>query len=58
MEAIADTTEYAIDNQIPGCLRIRPNARAAISRVRHTGPGPGQDPAIRVLTAVQFRHRQ
>jgi ribonuclease HI len=58
MEAIADIMEYAIDNQIPCDLTIHSDAQAEISRVRHTGPGPGQDRAIRVVKAVQFRHRQ
>jgi hypothetical protein len=58
MEAIADIMEYAIDNQIPGDLTIHFDAQAAISRVGHTGTGPGQDRAIRVVQAVQRRLRQ
>jgi hypothetical protein len=49
MEAIADIMEYAIDNQIPGDLTIHSDAQAAISRVGHTGTGPGQDRALRVV---------
>jgi hypothetical protein len=41
MEAISDIMEYAIDNQIPGDLTIHSDAQAAISRVGHTGTGPG-----------------
>jgi hypothetical protein len=52
MEAIADIMEYAIDNQIPGDLRIHSDAQAAISHVGHTGTGPGQDRALRVVQAV------
>jgi hypothetical protein len=58
MEAIADIMEYAIDNQIPGDLTIHSDAQAAISRVGHTGTGPGQDRALRVVQAVQRRLRQ
>jgi hypothetical protein len=52
MEAIADTIEYAIDNQIPGDLTIHSDAQAAISRVGNIETGPGQDRAIRVVQAV------
>jgi hypothetical protein len=58
MEAIANIMEYAIDNQIPGDLTIHSDAQAAISRVGHTGTGPGQDRAIRVVQAVQRRLKQ
>jgi hypothetical protein len=58
MEAIADIMKYAIDNQIPGDLTIHSDAQAAISRVGHTGTGPGQDRAMRVVQAVQRRLRQ
>jgi ribonuclease HI len=58
MEAIADIMECAIDNQIPGDLTIHSDAQAAISRVGHTGTGPGQDRALRVVQAVQRRPRQ
>jgi hypothetical protein len=39
--AIADIMKFAIDNQIPGDLKVHSDARAAISRVGHTEPGPG-----------------
>jgi hypothetical protein len=58
MEAIADIMEYAIDNQIPGDLTIHSDAYTSLSRVGHTGTGPGQDRAIRVVQAVQRRLRQ
>jgi hypothetical protein len=41
--------------QIPGDLTIHSDAQAAIARVSHTGTGPGQDRAIRVVKAVQRR---
>jgi hypothetical protein len=49
MEAIADIMGYAIDNQIADNLTIHSNAEAAISRVVHTGTGPGQDRALRAV---------
>jgi hypothetical protein len=49
--------EYVIDNQIPGDLTIHSDNQAAISRVGHTGTGPGQDRALRVVQAVQRRLR-
>jgi hypothetical protein len=48
--------DYVIDNQIPGDLSIHSDAPAAIARVSHTGTGPGQDRAIRVVKAVQRRN--
>jgi ribonuclease HI len=36
-------------------LTIHSDAQAAIARVSHTGTGPGQDRAIRVVKAVQKR---
>jgi ribonuclease HI len=57
MEAIADIMDYAIDNRIPGDLTIHSDAQAAISGVGHTGTGPGQDRALRVVQAVQRRLR-
>jgi hypothetical protein len=38
-----------------GDLTIHSDAQAAIARVSHTGTGPGQDRAIRVVKAVQKR---
>jgi hypothetical protein len=49
MEAIADIMEYVIDTQIPGDLTIYSNSQAAMSCVGHTGTGPGQDRALRVV---------
>jgi hypothetical protein len=43
------------DNQIPGDLTIHSDAQAAIARAGHTGPGPGQDRAIRVVKVVKCR---
>jgi hypothetical protein len=53
MEAIADIMEFVNQNEIPGDLTIHSDAQAAIARVSHTGTGPGQDRAIRVVKAVQ-----
>jgi ribonuclease HI len=53
MEAIADIMEFVNENEIPGDLTIHSDAQAAIARVSHTGTGPGQDRAIRVVKAVQ-----
>jgi hypothetical protein len=47
--------EYITNNQIPGDLTIHPDAHAAIARVGHTGPGPGQYRAIRVVKTVKYR---
>jgi ribonuclease HI len=58
MEAIADIMEYAIDNQILGDLTLHSDTQAAISRVGHTGTGPGQARATRVVQATQRRLRQ
>jgi ribonuclease HI len=58
MGAIADIMDYAIDNQIPGDLTIHSDAQAAICRVGHTGTGPGQGRAIRVVQTVQRRLKQ
>jgi hypothetical protein len=55
MEAIADMMGFVDANQIPGDLTIHSDAQAAIARVSHTGTGPGQDRAIRVVKAVQHR---
>jgi ribonuclease HI len=55
MEAIADIMDFVDANQIPGDLTIHSDAQAAIARVSHTGTGPGQDRAIRVVKAVQRR---
>jgi ribonuclease HI len=55
MEAIADIMEFVNQNEIPDDLTIHSDAQAAIARVSHTGTGPGQDRAIRVVTAVQNR---
>jgi hypothetical protein len=53
MEAIADVMEFVNQNEIPGDLTIYSDAQAAIARVSHTGTGPAQDRAIRVVKAVQ-----
>jgi hypothetical protein len=55
MEAIADIVEFINQNEIRGDLTIHSDAQAAIARVSHTGTGPGQDRAIRVVKAVQKR---
>jgi hypothetical protein len=55
MEAIADIMEFVNQNEIPGDLTIHSDAQAAIARVSHTGTGPGEDRAIRVVKAVQKR---
>jgi hypothetical protein len=55
MEAIADIMEFVNQNEIRGDLTIDSDAQAAIARVSHTGTGPGQDRAIRVVMAVQKR---
>jgi hypothetical protein len=55
LEAIADILEYIIMNQIPGDITINSDAQAAIARVGHTGIGPGQDRALRVVKAVKHR---
>jgi hypothetical protein len=57
MEAIA-IMEYVVDNEIPGDITIHSDAQAAIARVGHTGTGPGQQRAIRVVKAVQRRHQR
>jgi hypothetical protein len=53
VEEIANILEYITRNQIPGDMTIRSDAQAAIARVAHTGTGPGQDRAVRVVTAVK-----
>jgi hypothetical protein len=58
VEAIADILEYVTRNQIAGDVTIYSDAQAAIARVGHTGTGPGQDRAIRVVKAVQHRAAQ
>jgi hypothetical protein len=45
-------------NQIAGDVTIDADAQAAIGRVGHTGTGPGQDRAIRVVKAVRHRAPQ
>jgi hypothetical protein len=55
MEAIADIMEFVNLNEIPSDLTIHSDAQAAIARVSHTGTGPGQDRATRVVKAVQKR---
>jgi ribonuclease HI len=50
--------QLTIRFQIPGDLTIDSDAQAEISYVWHTGTGPGQDRAIRVVHAVQQRLRQ
>jgi ribonuclease HI len=55
MEAIADIMEIVNQNEIPGDLTIHSDAQPAIARVSHTGTGPGQGRAIRVVKAVQTR---
>jgi ribonuclease HI len=58
MEAIANIMEYVVDNEIPGDITIHSDAQAVIARVGDTGPGPGQQRAIRVVKAVQRRHHR
>jgi hypothetical protein len=58
MEAMADIMEYAIDNQILCDLTFHSNDQVAISDVRHTGTGTGQDRAIRVVEALERRLNQ
>jgi hypothetical protein len=53
VEAIADILQYMNRNQIPGDVAIRSDAQAAIARVGHTGTGPGQVRAIRVVKSGQ-----
>jgi hypothetical protein len=53
MEAIADIMDFVNQNVIPRDLTIHSDAQAAIARVSHTGTGPGQDRAIRVVQAIQ-----
>jgi hypothetical protein len=52
MEAIANIMEYVVDYEIPGDITIHLDAQAAIAQVGHTGPGPRQQRAIRVVKAV------
>jgi hypothetical protein len=58
VEAIADLLNYVNDNHIPGDLTIQSDAQAVIERVGHTGAGPEQETAIRIVKAVQYRHGQ
>jgi ribonuclease HI len=58
VEAIANLMEFVVDNEIPGDLTIYSDAQAAIARVGHTGTGPGQERAIRVVKAVQKRYQR
>jgi hypothetical protein len=58
VEAIANSMEFVIDNEIPADMTIHSDTQAAIARVRHTGTGPGQERAIRVVKAVQKRHQR
>jgi ribonuclease HI len=58
MEAIANIMEFVNKTEVPGDLTIHSDAQAAIARVAHTGTGPGQDRAIRVVKAVQQRRRR
>jgi hypothetical protein len=53
MEANADLMEYVKDNEILGNIAVHSDSQAAIARVGHTGPGPEQDRAIRVVKAVK-----
>jgi hypothetical protein len=55
MEAFADLMEYVMDNAIAGNIAVHSDSRAAIARVGHIGPGPGQGRAIRVVKAVKHR---
>jgi hypothetical protein len=50
--------EFVIYNEISGDLTIHSDAQAAILRVGHTGIGPGQERAIRVVKAIQKRHQR
>jgi ribonuclease HI len=58
MEAIDDIMEFVNQNEIPGDLTIHSDAQAAIARVSHTGTGPDQDRAIRVVKAVQNKQER
>jgi hypothetical protein len=58
VEAIANLMEFVVDNEILGDLTIYSDAQAAIARVGHTGIGPGQERAIRVVKAVQERYQR
>jgi ribonuclease HI len=58
VEAIPDILEHVTRNQIVGDVTIHSDVQAAITRVCHTGIGPGQDRAIRVVQAVQHRVAQ
>jgi ribonuclease HI len=58
VEAIANILKSVTRNQIAGDVTIYSDAQAAIARVGHTGIGPGQDRAIRVVKAVQHRAAQ
>jgi hypothetical protein len=58
MEPIVDIMDFVDSNQIPGDLTIHSDAQAAIARVSHTGTGPGQDRARRVVKAVQRRKKR
>jgi hypothetical protein len=55
IEAIADIMEFVNQNKIHGDVTIYSHVQAALVRVSHTGTGPGQDRAIRVIKAVQKR---
>jgi hypothetical protein len=54
-EVIADIMEFVNQNAVLGDLTTYLDTQAAIERVSHTGTGPGQDRAIRVVKAIQKR---
>jgi hypothetical protein len=53
MEAIGDIMEFVNQNGTPGELTIYSDMHAAIVEVSHTGTGPRQDWAIRIVNDVQ-----
>jgi ribonuclease HI len=50
--------QYVTRNKIAGDVTIHSDAQAAIARVGHTGTGPWQGRAIRVVKAVEHRAAQ
>jgi hypothetical protein len=58
MEVIANIMEFVNKTEVPGDLTIHSDAQATIARVAHTGTGPGQDRAIRVVKAIQQLRRR
>jgi hypothetical protein len=54
IEAFIDLMEWTTDIQIPDELTIHSYEHAAIARVGHTEPSPGQGRAMGVLKSVQY----